>query len=698
MLVPGSTRDEVVAQMMLTGDYRGEVVCHRKDGSKILGEASSRVVRGPDGEVVHVVSTVRDISERKKSEEKLRESERNLAEVNHQKENILKSISDGFYALDKDLRFTYVNDAAEKIWGLSRADLIGQKIEDVFIDIIDFSLSKFCQVLEEQTPQSYEVYSKVIQRWGDMNVYPTQEGISVYFHDITERKKAEEELKEARTNELNLANVYNRSLIEASLDPLVTIGPDGEITDVNTSTEAVTGYSRNELIGTDFSDYFTEPEEARKGYQQVFKEGKVHDYSLEIKHKNGQLTPVLYNATTYKDESGEVIGVFAAARDVTKRKKAEEEINRLFKESDGYRARLQAIIDSLPVGLFIADENGKMTLINENAKEIWGGKVPFARNSDEFIEYKAWWADTEEYIETNDMHMARAIHGEILKEVIVDFVRFDGTYGTQLVSASPIKTSNGEIIGSVCIIQDISGIKETEEQLKDTILELEHSNNELQSFAYITSHDLQEPLRTIASFTQLLKRRYSGQLDADADEFMDYMVSAAKRMKDMIQALLEYSRVDSHNEQFKEFESEKVVSHVLLHLYSSHEECNAEITYDNLPVIFGDEHQIVRVFQNLVSNALKFRKKEILPEIHISAQRNDDEFVFSVRDNGIGMEKQYSKKIFEPFKRLHTMDTYEGTGIGLSIVKKIIEHHGGRIWFESEFGKGSVFYFTLPTY
>ena len=239
-------------------------------------------------------------------------------------------------------------------------------------------------------------------------------------------------------------------------------------------------------------------------------------------------------------------------------------------------------------------------------------------------------------------------------------------------------------------------MKENEFKLKEVVKELERSNKELESFAYITSHDLQEPLRSIASYSQLIERRYKGQLDSDADEFIDFMVIGAKRMKSMIQGLLEYSRVGTRGEEFQEFNAEEALSYALLNLKSAIEECHVEVTHDSLPVIFGDESQITSVFQNLIGNAIKFKKPQFPPRIHISAKKEGNEYIFSVQDNGIGMEKQYTDRIFEVFKRLHTIDEYEGTGIGLSIVKRIIERHGGRIWVESEFGVGSTFYFTIP--
>ena len=263
-------------------------------------------------------------------------------------------------------------------------------------------------------------------------------------------------------------------------------------------------------------------------------------------------------------------------------------------------------------------------------------------------------------------------------------------------TAVPEYNSKGKIESILSISRDITERKRRERQLKETITELKRSNKELQSFAYITSHDLQEPLRTIASYAQLIERRYKGKLDKDADEFIEYMVDGAKRMKSMIQALLDYSRVGTKGNEFKEFNAQDSLNYALNNLETAITENNAEITYDQLPVIFADEDQISRVFQNLIGNALKFCREGVKPQIHISADKIDKEYVFSVSDNGIGMEEQYSEQIFEVFKRLHSIDEYKGTGIGLAIVKRIIDRHGGRVWVKSKLGSGSIFYFTVP--
>ncbi len=356
--------------------------------------------------------------------------------------------------------------------------------------------------------------------------------------------------------DLRLSNLYNRSLIEASVDPLVTIDPNGKITDVNDSTEVVTGFSREDIIGTDFSDYFTDPLKAREGYQKVFEEGIVRDYELEIKNKNGQITPVLYNASVYKDDSNNVIGVFASARDITE-------------------------------------------------------------------------------------------------------------------------------------------LKESEKVLKLRLDELARSNKELEQFAYVSSHDLQEPLRMIASYLQLLDRKYKGKLDAKADKYINFSVDGATRMQNLIDDLLAFSRVTTQAKEFKPTDLEVIYKETLSNLELSIKENDAVISHDHLPIVQADKTQIAQVFQNLIGNAIKFQGNN-KPKINISVTKEDNQWLFSVQDNGIGIDPKHSDRIFEVFKRLHKKRDYPGTGIGLAICKKIIERHGGRIWVESELGKGTIFYFTLP--
>lgn len=349
---------------------------------------------------------------------------------------------------------------------------------------------------------------------------------------------------------------YTRNLIEVSLDPLVTISAEGKITDVNKATEKATGRSREQLIGKNFAEFFTEPEKANEGYLKALKDGFVVDYPLTIQHISGKSINVLYNASIYKSESGEIQGVFAAARDITK-------------------------------------------------------------------------------------------------------------------------------------------LKESEEEVQKALNELRRSNQELEQFAYIASHDLQEPLRMISSYTQLLANRYKGKLDSDADDFINFAVDGANRLQALIQSLLAYSRVDRKVKPFEIVNCNSVVQQVLDNLKTTIDEKKAVIIKENFPKIMGDELQLLQLFQNLIGNAIKFSGDKI-PIIKISVTEKGNNWEFSINDNGIGIDPQYFERIFVIFQRLHSREDYKGVGMGLAIAKKIVEKHGGKIWVNSEVGKGSTFYFTIP--
>lgn len=236
--------------------------------------------------------------------------------------------------------------------------------------------------------------------------------------------------------------------------------------------------------------------------------------------------------------------------------------------------------------------------------------------------------------------------------------------------------------------------EELEEKVKERTIDLETSNNELEHFAYVTSHDLREPLRMITSFLQMLERKYDDELDEDAHEYIGFAVDGAKRMDEMINDLLEYSRVTSGERVFKDLDTGEIVNKALLNLKVSVDESGAIITWENLPIINGDEKLMVQLMQNLIGNAIKYCDKK--PEIHIAAKKEHDNYMFSVADNGIGIDSKHLTRIFTIFQRLHRNDEYDGTGIGLAITQKIVQQHGGNIWVESTIGKGSTFYFTIP--
>jgi len=274
------------------------------------------------------------------------------------------------------------------------------------------------------------------------------------------------------------------------------------------------------------------------------------------------------------------------------------------------------------------------------------------------------------------------------------FLHKDGHIVHAFIAVNTVRHPDGRPDYFVALVQDITDRKEAESQLEQTVADLKRSNQELEQFAYVASHDLQEPLRMVASYVQLLARRYRGRLDDDAEEFIGYAVEGATRMQNLINDLLAFSRVGRQDQPFAAVDCEQVVSATLRALQRSIRASGAHITHDPLPTVLGNASQLSQVFQNLLSNALKFHGQRA-PRIHVGVEAGEDEWLFRVEDNGIGIEEQYFNRLFVIFQRLHGKREYPGTGIGLAVTKKIVETHGGRIWLESIPGQGTTFYFTL---
>ena len=579
-------------------------------------------------------------------------------------------------------------------------------------------------------------------------------------------QKMNEELEQRvaeRTAELHATSRYARSLIEASLDPLVTISPEGKITDVNAATEEVTGISRQSLVGTSFSNYCTEPGKAEAGYQKVLAEGLIRDYPLTIRHASGRTTDVLYNATVYRDEAGQVQGVFAAARDITERKQAERRrdftsaLLALFAHKASASEYLRSVVEVIrewtgcqALGIRIADQQGEIPY------ESWAGFEPEFIKLENRLSLKrdnccCIRAISEDFEEPDQALLTPG--GSYRCDDAIAFVnklapekraRYRGNcmkFGFASLAIIPVRYRDG-VIGALHLADRRPGQfppsavefletmtplvgeavhrfqmeaelarhrdqlellvgRRTQEltaantQLQQAAEELERSNRDLEQFAYVASHDLQEPLRAVGGYVKLLERRLGKGLDARAREFITGAFDGALRMERLITDLLAFSRVGTRGGEFVPTGLDAVFHQVLANLHASIESAQATVTHDPLPTLTVDGTQLMQLFQNLIGNALKFRGGPP-PAIHLGAQKQDGRWVFSVRDNGIGIEPQYFEKIFQIFQRLHTRKDYSGTGIGLAICKKIVERHGGTIWVESQPGQGSTFFFSLP--
>ncbi|PKN86781.1 MAG: hypothetical protein CVU51_06625 [Deltaproteobacteria bacterium HGW-Deltaproteobacteria-1] len=396
--------------------------------------------------------------------------------------------------------------------------------------------------------------------------------------------------------EYKRAFMYARSLIEASLDPMVTISPEGKIMDVNESTEFITGRSRKELIGSNFSNYFTEPEKADEGYKLVFEKGIVRDYPLSIRNCSGQVIDVLYNASLYKNDAGDVQGIFAAARDVTALRRAEKE--------------LKAAHDELE--LRVEERTDELKQAN-NALEL-----------------------------------------------------------------------------------EINERKEVEKLIALRTKLLEVTNKELESFSYSVSHDLRAPLRAIDGYSRMILRDQRDHLNDDAKRKFDLIRSNTQMMGKLIDDLLAFSRLGRLEINMTRLDMEGLVNDVWMELQIINPDRRIDFKVNKVPASKGDRTLIKQVYSNLLSNAVKYTKNRDRARIETGGYKGENENVYYVKDNGIGFDMDYYDKLFGVFQRLHSADEYEGTGVGLAIVQRIIHRHGGSVWAEGQVEEGAAFYFTLP--
>jgi len=378
-----------------------------------------------------------------------------------------------------------------------------------------------------------------------------------------------------------------------------------------------------------------------------------------IINEAGEMFDVELYAAPLRDSSGNPVAWVNVSRDITERKKADQAI----RQSE---ETLRLMFESTSDGIVITDPTLTITETNAAAPRLLGYKGKEDLVGQSAIPFMSTQTDKDAESE---------LHTEF--------------------SVSQLRDPAGNTAGFIGICRDITERKRAEKKLKETLDELGRSNQELEQFAYVASHDLQEPLRMVSSYTQLLARRYKGKLEPDADEFIEFAVDGCNRMMGMIQALLVYSRVGTRGKDFEPVNCEDVFGKALSNLQVAIEEKGAEVTHDPLPTVPGDDTQLLQLFQNLIGNAIKFCDEE-QPRVHVSATEHDEDWLFSFSDNGIGIDPQFKERIFVIFQRLHGKGEYKGTGIGLAVCKRIVERHGGRIWVESELGKGATFCFTIP--
>ena len=692
-----SARDRMVQELRQTGslhDYEMEILT--KSGEMRTCSVSIQVY--PDQR--YIEGSAVDITERKQAEEEIRRLNEKLEEIVKQRtaqlqdalelnQKIINTSSLGIFACKEDGPCIIANPAVAKISGASVEQMLKINFRELDSWKKNGLFQKVETALQTKEEQRAEIHlTTTFGRDAWINYYITTFTSRAKLHflmiveDITERKLVEVAIARA--------NAYNRSLLEASVDPLVTIGPEGKITDVNKSTEAITGRTRQELIGTEFSDYFTDPEKANAGYRKVFAEELVRNYELELRHKDGNITPVHYNATVYRDDSGSVIGDFAAARDVTDMKSV--------------AAKLQSSKDLL-------DETGRLA-------RVGGWEIDLKKN-------ELSWSDVVKQIHEVDPEYQPTLEAGInfyapeAIPVISEAVRLAIEEGQpfdvelQLITAKQNRIwvraigqaykKNGEIVRIGGVFQDINERKLAEQERDVLAQQIEHrsalleaTNKELEAFTYSVSHDLRAPLRHISGYVELLISKFQSALTDKGQHYLNSIADSTHQMGKLIDNLLQFSRTGRAEMHQSELEMNGIVQETVEFMRKDNPDRTIEWVIGKLPSVDGDDATLRLVWMNLLSNAVKFTRTREKALIEIGAKVEAKEIIYFVKDNGVGFDMQYAQKLFGVFQRLHPTEEFEGTGIGLANVNRIVIRHGGRTWAEAELDKGATFYFSLP--
>jgi PAS domain S-box-containing protein len=547
-------------------------------------------------------------------------------------------------------------------------------------------------------------------------------GAVVVMHDITERKQAVEALQDSRSR---LAGI-----IGSTMDAIITVDAEQRIVLFNAAAEQMFRCSAAEVLGQPLDRFI--PSQFRDLHRQhirAFGRTKVSNRSMGALgaitglRADGQEFPIEASISQVEAAGQRLYTVIL--RDITERKRAEEQIQRQTARAKALMniaARLNAQLNLETVLTTVCEETAHALKVSATAVRLYDPKQDILYYANAFglpPNYK-------EYTQPSPGSLYRELiqqHGKLI--IATDVQNIPGVPNVKLYAClniymvvTALMFREGQLVGALNLFTFDQARHFTEDelslltgladqaaqaitnarlyaQLEAANQELAYSNTELQQFAYVASHDLQEPLRMVASYTQLLARRYRGKLDSDADEFISYAVDGANRMQRLINDLLSYSRLGTQGKPLELTGSESALAQALANLQLAIAENEAVVSHDPLPTVWADETQLVQLFQNLVGNAIKFRSTQP-PRIHISAEQKEREWLFSVSDNGIGIEPEYAERIFVIFQRLHSQAEYSGTGIGLAFCKRIVERHGGRIWMESQPGQGATFYFTLP--
>ncbi len=668
-------REEVIKIILGEGKWRGRVTQLTRTNNHVWVEASIFGFRNDAGALTGYVTVNRDITEQIHFEEMLQENASRY-------KAIIEQAGDAYFVHDLSGRFTEVNKRACDSLGYTREELLQMSVPDVECDFDMKSAQKEWATIEPEKP--FTLYGH--HRRKDGTVFPVElrfgkfqwKGEPIFLalvRDITEQESAKKAL--AVRNELfqlmgTMLKVGGWEFDTSTMDSTWT-------DEVSRIHDLEPGNALN--VATGLQHFVPESRVIiEAALQDAIQHGTPYDLELQIRSAKGKLKWIRTKCTP-EFEAGSVVKIRGVIQDITELKQEHERVQEL---ETRYQNLFNHMIEGIAYCKILFEGDTPVDYIhisvNPAFEQLTGLKDIIGKKISDVI--PGIHQDNPILLET---YSRVSLNGE--PERFENYVP-----GLKMWFSISVFCPHREHV--VIVFDNITTRKNAEEQLNKTITELELSNKELERFAYVASHDLQEPLRALTAMTQLLKRRTEGRLDERGEEYIYHIVEASERMQMLINDLLEFSRIDRRTKRSESVSLTMVLHKVLENLSVVIHESGATITFDPMPTIFAVTSQMTQVFQNLINNGIKFHKTEP-PEIHIGVLDEGEYWKFWVKDNGIGIEPQYFDRIFILFQRLHTMREYSGTGMGLAICKKIVEHHGGKIWVESEFNKGSIFYFTI---
>jgi PAS domain S-box-containing protein len=613
---------------------------------------------------------------------------------------LLEAAPDAMVVVNQDGGIVLLNVQAEKQFGYQRDELLGQKITRIIPEgFAERLIADGTRTAAEALAQQIGMGIELSGRRKDGSEFPIEimlsplesaEGILVTaaIRNISVRKQAEKQLAQTEggrrlmEDSLRESEERYRLLLDGIQSyAIFAMDPGGRVTSWNAGAQRIKGYTADEIIGHNFSCFFP-PEDIELGRpEEILRitaaNGHHEEQGMRVR-KDGSRFSASLTFTALRDPSGNLLGFSEFSHDLSESKESE--------------AKYRGLLEAAPDAMVIVDEAGDIVLLNLQAEKQFGYR------RDELLGQKLTRIIPEGFAERliadGTRTAAEALAQQIGMGIELYGRRRDGREFPIEIMLSPLESAQGILVTAA--IRNITARKEAEKNLLRTAEELKQKNDQLQQFAYVASHDLQEPLRMVASYTQLLAKRYVGRLDSDADEFIAYAVDGCNRMQQLILDLLAYSRSGADGKAQRVISTEDVLQEALMNLRAMIEESGAVVTHDSLPTIMSSGSQLGQIFQNLIGNAIKYRSASA-PHVNISATKDGAKgWIFAVRDNGMGIEPQYFEKIFVLFQRLHGREEFSGTGIGLAVCKKIVEQLGGTIWVESQPEKGSTFYFSLP--